>query len=87
MRLLLLPLHGAFLVIFFAIVLVKLFALVDAASRRETAFVSAGKQSKQFWMVVLVLAVLSTFVGFFSLVGLVAALVYIVDVRPAIVRT
>ena len=86
MRLLLLPLHGAFLVIFFAIVLVKLFALIDAATRREAAFVSAGKQTKQFWLVVLVLAVLSTFVGFFSIVGLVAALVYLVDVRPAIVR-
>lgn len=87
MRLLLLPLHGAFLVIFFAMVLVKLFALVDAASRPEALFVSAGKQTKQFWLVVLVLAVVSTFVGFFSLIGLVAALVYLLDVRPAIARS
>ena len=78
------PLHGAFLVIFFAILLVKVFALIDAISRPERAFVAMEKQTKQFWLVVLVLALLSTFVGFLSLVGLVAALVYIVDVRPAI---
>lgn len=82
---LLLPLHGAFLVIFLAIVLVKIFALVDALSRPAGAFTYAGKQTKQFWLVVLVLAVLSTFVGFFTLIGLVAALVYLLDVRPAIV--
>lgn len=86
MRWLLLPLHGAFLVIFFAIVLVKLFALIDAASRPEQAFVSADKQTKQFWLVVLVLAVVSSFLGFLSVIGLVAALVYLLDVRPAIVR-
>lgn len=84
MRWLLLPLHGAFLVVFFAIVLVKLFALVDAASRPSGAFVYAGKQTKQVWLVILALAVLSTFVGFFSLIGLVAALVYLLDVRPAL---
>ena len=81
---LLLPLHGAFLVIFFAIVLVKVFALIDVIARPEQAFPAHGKQTKQFWLIVLVLAVLSTFVGFLSLVGLVAALVYILDVRPAV---
>ena len=80
------PLHGAFLLIFIVIVLVKLFALIDATSRPQAAFVSAGKQTKQFWLVILVLAVLATFVGFLSLIGLVAALVYLLDVRPAIVR-
>lgn len=84
---LLLPLHGAFIVIFFVIVLVKLFALIDAATRPEAAYVNAGKQTKKFWLLVLVLALASTFVGFFSIIGLVAALVYIVDVRAAIVRT
>lgn len=83
---LLLPLHGAFLVIFLAIVLVKLFALVDAASRPAGSFVYAGKQTKQIWLVILALAVLSTFVGFVTLIGLVAALVYLLDVRPALVR-
>jgi hypothetical protein len=31
--------------------------------------------------------VASTFAGFLSIVGLVAALVYLLDVRPALVRT
>src|SRR4051794_3422121 len=82
MRLLLVPLHGAFLVIFFAMVLVKLYALIDAISRPERGFVYAEKKTKQFWILVLVGALLSTFLGFLSVIGLVAALVYLVDVRP-----
>jgi len=84
---LLLPLHGAFLVIFVAIVLVKLFALIDAASRPAGAYTYAGKRTKQFWLIVLGLAVVSTFVGFFTLIGLVAALVYLLDVRPALLSS
>lgn len=80
----LLPLHGAFLVIGLAIVVVKVFALVDVATRRQSAFPAAGKQSKQFWVIVLVVALLTSFVGLLSLIGLVAALVYLVDVRPAV---
>jgi hypothetical protein len=86
MHWLLLPLSGAFIVIFFAIVLVKLFALVDAASRPEVAFLSVDKQTKKFWLIVLALALVSSFLGFLSVIGLVAALVYLLDVRPAIVR-
>lgn len=84
MRILLLPLSGAFLVISLALFAVKLWALVDALSRREAAFVAAGKQTKTFWAVVLVLALFSGFLGFLSIVGLVAAIVYLVDVRPAV---
>ncbi|MDQ1695468.1 MAG: hypothetical protein QOJ03_821 [Frankiaceae bacterium] len=84
MPLLLLPLHGAFLVIFAAMVLVKTFAFIDAASRRATVFPAAGKRTKQFWVLLLAAALLTTFMGFLSLAGLVAALVYLVDVRPAI---
>jgi hypothetical protein len=86
MHWLLLPLSGAFIVIFFAIVLVKLFALVDAASRPEIAFLSVDKQTKKFWLILLALALVSSFLGFLSVIGLVAALVYLLDVRPAIVR-
>jgi hypothetical protein len=83
-RLLLLPLHGAFLVILVATLLIKVFALVDAISRPVGAFPAAGKQTKQFWLVVTGLALLSSFLGFLALIGLVATLVYIVDVRPAV---
>jgi hypothetical protein len=84
MRWMLVPLHGAFLVIFFAIVLIKVFALADAAFRPAPAFPATGKQTKPFWIAVLALAVLTTLLGFLSIVGLVAALVYILDVRPAV---
>jgi uncharacterized membrane protein YkvI len=81
---LLLPLRGAFLVIALAMLAVKLFALVDAATRPEPAFTYADKQTKTFWIVILVLALLSAFFGFLSIIGLVAALVYLVDVRPRV---
>jgi len=81
---LLLPLHGAFLVIFFGIVLVKLFALIDAATRPAAGFVYHDKKTKQFWLLVLALALVTSYFGFLSIIGLVAALVYLVDVRPAL---
>jgi hypothetical protein len=84
MRFLLLPLHGAFFVIFVAVLVTKVVALIDAATRPERAFVAAGKQTKTFWIVLLALAVVSTVGSFISLLGLVAAIVYLVDVRPAV---
>ncbi len=84
MGLLLAPLHGAFFVLFVAILAVKVFALVDALSRPESAFPAVGKQTKTFWTIVLVLAAVSSLLGFLSLIGLVAAIVYLVDVRPAV---
>jgi len=68
----------------------KLFAFVDAATRREDAYRAVDKKTKQFWLIVLGLALgldlllgASVF-GILALVGLVAAIVYVVDVRPAI---
>ncbi|HWC35231.1 MAG TPA: DUF2516 family protein [Mycobacteriales bacterium] len=76
--LLLFPLHGAFLVIALASLVVRVWALVDASLRPEAAYVATGKQSKVFWVVVLVLGLI------FTLIGLIAAIVYLVDVRPAV---
>jgi uncharacterized membrane protein len=78
------PLHGAFLVISLAMVVVKLFALVDCALRPQRAFAVEGKQTKTFWLVVLGIAVAATYIGLFTIIGLVAALVYLLDVRPAV---
>jgi hypothetical protein len=80
----LLPLHGAFLVLFVAILVVKVAALLDAAMRPQSAYVAADKQTKTLWVVLLVVAVVSTGMAFLSLAGLVAALVYLLDVRPAV---
>lgn len=68
----------------------KLFAFVDAVTRREDAYRAADKKTKPFWLVILGLALgldllfgASVF-GPLALVGLVAAIVYVVDVRPAV---
>ena len=68
---------------------VKLWALVDAAVRPAPAYVAASKLTKPAWVGILaaaaVLAVLLPDpLGLFGLVGLVAAIVYLVDVRPAV---
>ena len=73
-----------------AIVLFELFAFVDACFRRGDAFPAVDKQTKPFWLIVLGLSVAVTLVplGFLSfmlaLAGLVAAIVYTVDVRPRV---
>jgi hypothetical protein len=78
MSLLLLPLGGAFLVLGLASFVLRVWALVDALVRPETAYVAAGKQSKVLWVVLLVVGLI------FWLVGVIAAIVYFVDVRPAL---
>ncbi|MDX6286320.1 MAG: hypothetical protein QOG53_1805 [Frankiales bacterium] len=78
------PLGGFFLIISLAMLVVELWALVDAAIRPAQAYVAAGKQSKVFWVVILVLAVFFRGLGLLGLIGLVAAIVYLVDVRPAL---
>ncbi|GAA1094416.1 MULTISPECIES: DUF2516 family protein [Kitasatospora] len=74
-----------------AIIGFKLFAFVDAAIRREDAYRAADKKTKGFWLIVLGLALgIDLLLGanvlgnFLTLIGLVAAIVYVVDVRPAI---
>lgn len=64
-------------------------ALVDAAVRPAPAFVAAGKLTKPAWVAILALCVAAVLVLGASLLGLgaftaVAALVYLVDVRPAV---
>jgi hypothetical protein len=65
--------------------------LVDAARRPATAFTSAGKRTKNFWLVVLGIATAISFVSiggmrflFLAILAGVAATVYLVDVKPAI---
>lgn len=78
MSALLFPLHGALFFLHLAALVVVVAALIDAATRPDAAYVAAGKQTKIFWILVLVLGVFITFVG------VIAAIVYFVDVRPAV---
>ncbi len=78
------------MVLWFVLLVVKAFALCDAVTRRDEFFVAADKQNKVFWLmllgVFLVLHVLFRNSVLFNMVGTVAALVYLLDVRP-ILRT
>lgn len=78
------PIAGVFLVIYLAALAVTLWALVDAAVRPASAFVAASKRTKQFWLAVLAVAALAAYIRLFTFIALVAALVYLLDVRPAV---
>jgi len=78
------PLGGIFLIVYFAVLAATLWALVDAAVRPNGAFVAADKRTKQFWVVVLAVAAVAAYVRVFTFIALVAALVYLLDVRPAV---
>ncbi|TJZ52775.1 DUF2516 family protein [Streptomyces piniterrae] len=62
--------------------------LVDAAVRREDAYRAADKQTKGMWLIFLVLATallfLMPFDMFLPIIGIIAVIVYTVDVRPAL---
>ncbi|MFB0620925.1 DUF2516 family protein [Streptomyces sp. AGS-58] len=64
------------------------FGLFDAAFRREDAFRAADKQNKVFWLIILgialVVSYLFTILSILPIAGAVAAIVYLVDVRPAL---
>lgn len=65
----------------------KLFALVDSCIRPGAAYVAAGKLTKPAWVAILAVAVLLTgasFLGLLGIAGTIAAIVYLVDVRPAL---
>jgi hypothetical protein len=67
------------------LLVLKLWALIDCATRPAPAFEAHGKLSKVIWLVILAAALLFNSVfGILGLAGTVAAIVYLVDVRPAV---
>ncbi|ASY36758.1 MULTISPECIES: DUF2516 family protein [unclassified Streptomyces] len=73
-----------------ALTLFCAFAFFDSLFRREDAFRAADKKTKPFWAIVLGLALAVALIfgvgpmSFLSIIGLIAAIVYVVDVRPAL---
>ncbi|MGI8681600.1 MAG: DUF2516 family protein [Mycobacteriales bacterium] len=76
------PIEGLLGLVALGLFVLKIFAFVDAAIRPEPVWRAAVTQSKTFWLVLLALAVLFGGLGILGLAGLVAAIVYLVDVRP-----
>lgn len=71
------------------IFVVQGWAFIDAVSHRAEAFVAADKLTKKAWMVILGVALAAHMliwspISLLNIVGTVAALVYMVDARPAL---
>lgn len=66
-------------------IVVKTWAFVDCLTRPKDAFPAAGRRTWTFWAVLTGLAAVTALVtspiGIFGLLGLVIALVYLLDVR------
>jgi hypothetical protein len=67
----------------------KVWLFIDAVTRRPDVFVAAGKQTKNLWMILLGIAgvwnvISRSPIDLINLAGTVAAIVYFVDVRPAL---
>ena len=87
------PLTIFFLALGLAAFVVEAWAFVDAITRPSQAFVAAGKQTKQLWLIILGVAAV---VGLaFAIIGVgptsilpvaafVAAAIYLADVRPKV---
>ena len=85
-----LELQGLLLMVLtFALFALQIWALIDAVVRPPQQFVAAGKLTKPGWLIILGLALLVHLVlvqslfHLLNLVGAVAAIVYLVDARPA----
>ncbi len=81
------PAGGLLLVVGLGLFVLKVWALIDCATRPPAAFEVHHKLTKTAWLVILILAVLlsgASPLSIFSLAGTVAAIVYLVDVRPAV---
>jgi hypothetical protein len=70
----------------------SLFGLIDALRHRPDAFTAAGKRTKNFWLLVLGVAVALSVVSVYApftitwILAMVGAGVYAADVRPALRR-
>lgn len=77
------------LVVSLAMFAAQAFAFVDAVTHRPEAYVAGDKMTKQAWLIILGLALVAhTLIwaplSLFNLAGTIAALVYLVDVRPTL---
>jgi hypothetical protein len=76
------------LVIWVALLGMKVFALVDALRYTNNHYVSAGKRSRTLWLVLtglsLAFHLITNVLDLVSLAGTIASIVYLVDVRPAL---
>jgi Protein of unknown function (DUF2516) len=77
-----------FFVRYWGVLALTVWAFVDALIRPASGFVAAGKLTKPGWAAITGLAALIIFwqgpTSFLGLPAVIAAIVYLVDVRPAV---
>ncbi len=75
-------------VLYWGVLALTVWAFVDALIRPANGFVAAGKLTKPGWAAITGLATLIIFwqgpMSFLGLPAVIAAVVYLVDVRPAV---
>jgi hypothetical protein len=78
-------------VLFWGLVALRAWAVVDCATRKAAAFPAVDKMTKPAWLAILVfsglfgsLNVLGSQIGPISLISVIVASVYLADVRPAV---
>lgn len=76
-------------VLFWGLTALRVWAVVDCATRKAAAFPAVDKLTKPAWLAILVVSGLfGTYVlppiGMISLISVVVAAVYLADVRPAV---
>ena len=74
--------------LFYGTLALALWAFVDALVRPASGFVATGKLTKPAWLAITGLAVLVIYffkpMSFLGLPAIIGAIVYLVDVRPAV---
>lgn len=75
-------------VVLYGTLALAVWAFIDAIIRPAAAFVAAGKLTKPGWMAITGIAALVLYwrgpLDFFGLPAVIAAVVYLVDVRPSV---
>ena len=77
------------LVLFFLSVIIQVVALVHCLTQRGAGFTAIGTMPKGLWIVILAFCILLTVLlrtalSIFPLIGIAAALIYLLDVRPGL---
>ncbi len=83
------PLTLILLLVSLGMLAAKAIAFLDALRQPKEAYVAGDKLTKNAWCIILGLAVAANLltrdpISLFNLLGIVAAIVYLVDVRPTL---
>ncbi|MCU1587831.1 MAG: uncharacterized protein JWN31_1324 [Frankiales bacterium] len=84
--------YGLLSLISIGLLVLKAYAFLDCTRRPAGAFVAFGKLTKPAWLGITAVSAVfqllsSNPIGLFSVIGTVASIVYLVDVKPAVTGT